>query len=292
MVGVSAPTQANPPGAYPYSQSAMGEAWELAVGITSSIPYPERDDYTYYLGATGHENDTTQFIQWAPGVDWPSDAPRDNYAFAKCAQLVTASLKRAYGWDDAFFQNNFGSTSPFAKDYYDYIKNGTADHFEEITNIADVREGDLFVIKYPGKDDTQDNHDEQTGHVAFLVIPPLPYKLSTGETIDRDGNPQTTEYELMVVDSTSNPHGDFWDIDEDSPTWGWRDARVDTDYFDRDHDDSDTDVCEYSGLGYGWMFVQVDSAGAPTRYWWGSNEADSYTPAVHPFLFARITETE
>lgn len=249
----------------PYSQALLNSQNDVADAL-NAIGWPTADTsgYNFYPGALGHADNGSSVTWGTPG------SPTTYHGETKCAALLTLSLTHSYSWaTGTYFTNNFASTSPTAAKYYDVLSAGTAQHFDSVSHVQDLQAGDIIAIKYT---DSGGSEGDPTGHVMTV--------LST-QTYNRDGDTSTTEYAIRVIDSTSNPHG-VVSSSSGSPYQSFPDTRATT-----------SNVTEYSGIGKGWIFIQVDSTGVPTGYWWGANEnvvTQFHSVTVRPVTLARLTE--
>ncbi len=249
----------------PYSQTLLNSEDDIADSL-GAIGWPTADtgNHNFYPGALGHPDNGSSVTWGTPG------SPTTYHGETKCAAFLTASLAHSYSWaTSTYFTDNFTSTSPSAAKYYDALSAGTAQHFDSVTRVQDLQAGDVIVIKYT---DSGDTAGDPTGHV--MTVRSL-------QTYNRDANTGTTEYGIRVIDSTSNPHG-VVSSSSGSPYQSFPDTRATT-----------SNVTEYSGIGKGWIFIQVDATSAPTGYWWGVNEnvvSQFHTVAVRPIALARLTE--
>jgi hypothetical protein len=252
-------------GTDPYSQALLNSQNDITDSL-NAIGWPTADagNHNFYPGALGHPDNGTSATWGTPG------SPTTYHGETKCAAFLTQSLKHAYSWaTSTYFTNNFASASPTAAKYYDRLSAGTAEHFDSITRVQDLLAGDIIAIKYTN---SGGGSGDPTGHVMTVT---------SIQTSNRDANAATTEYAIRVIDSTSNPHG-VVSSNPASPYRNFPDTRA-----------TMSNVTEYSGIGRGWVFIQVDAAGAPAGYWWGPNEnvtSQFQSVAVRPITLARPTE--
>jgi hypothetical protein len=222
------------------SATLYGEVAELADQL-NTLAWPGQGTYNFYPGAKGNPTVTTSVVWGTPG------SPTSYESKAKCASLYTEALKHTFSWaTTSYLQAEFGSTSPFAADYYDGFVGG-ADHFSAKTAVSQLAQGDVIAIKYL---DTAGDSGDATGHVMVVAGAPSLY--------NRDGNAATREWAVPVIDSTSNPHG-VASTNPSSPYLSYPDNRS-------------AGITEYSGIGRGWFFIQTTAADVPTGHWWGANE--------------------
>jgi hypothetical protein len=246
----------------PYSQALLNSQDDIADSL-AAIGWPSADtgNYDFYPGALSHPDNGTSVIWGTPG------SPTTYHGETKCAPFLTQSLMHSYTWaTSSWFTANFGSTSPNSTQYYTALSAGTAQHFDSVAHVQDLQAGDVIAIKY-----TDSQPGGATGHT--MTVKSL-------QTYNRDANTATTEYAVRVIDSTENPHGV---VRSTAPYVNFPDTRATT-----------SNTTEYSGIGKGWIFIQIDSAGVPVGYWWGVNEnvtTEFHTVAVRPIAMARLTET-
>jgi len=116
---------------------------------------------------------------------------------------------------------------PTAERFHDTIADAPVDRsrrgWQRIPRIQDLMPGDLFAWRLP-----PDRESVNTGHVGFVVRPPVPLP-AVGEGA----------WAVRIADSTSEPHGN--------------DPRVE----DR-----------RTGFGFGTILIVVDDDGAPIAYGW------------------------
>ena len=138
-------------------------------------------------------------------INW--NAAPDTAALTECSSFVTLLLKHSYGWDNTFFINWMGSSSPNAATYHDKIAaaNPTAGGWTQIFDITAVQPGDIIAIKYlPGY--TTPN---ATGHVMVVQSAPVE-NLNPNPPFGNGTSPivaGTLQYKLQVVDSSDSYHG-------------------------------------------------------------------------------------
>jgi hypothetical protein len=138
---------------------------------------PENNEY----------NSNPNYIKW-PGVNGAT-------AYAnrtQCGSFVTRVLKQAYAWNDTYFKNWFGSTSPTAAVYHDAILAGNG--FTAFDTVQDIAPGDIIAIKYPAG-------LSATGHVM----------MARGAAFERTASAPlvagTRQYAVEIIDSSQTGHG-------------------------------------------------------------------------------------
>lgn len=225
----------------------LTEAEEL-VDELNSIGWPTESSYNKYCGS----GCTGSVVTWGtPGT------PTSYYNESQCAPFVTQLLKHTYSWaTSSYFSSEFSSTSPNSARYYDRINAGAVDHMDKITKVADLEPGDIIAIKYEA------GASGGSGHT--------PVVRSLDGTVVTDSDPNTTEYVVEVVDSTSNPHGT-------APVADGRD------------DSRSSGSTEYSGAGYGFMVFYADANGDFYGYRWGTDESTFHSVTTRPIVAARMT---
>jgi hypothetical protein len=186
---------------------------------------------------------------------------------SQCASFLTAVLKRTYPrWaTDRFFARNFGSPSPFARDYVRGFASGVIPHFPRVTRVADLRPGDLIAIDY------RNDQDTNTGHIV-MVRKVKGVHTARGRRLKFRGE---TQYAVEVADCTAEPHGMHGVGDYAS----FPDNRI---------VDGTT---EHDGAGYGhMMFYANNTTGAFTRYRWSVNTSSTgtYTITQRPLAAVRV----
>ena len=247
-----------------YSSKAYRAVLEVNDSL-NQIGWPTEASYNYYQPVVG----ASTVIWGTPGT------PTTYEAKAQCAPLVTAGLKRAYGWaDDTYFNSNLGSVSPNSARYFDELTTDTLPHFAKRTKLSQLVSGDVIAIKYESDGSAT---GDPSGHMAFYV---------SREAVDKDDNPLTTEWAVTVVDSTSNPHG-VANSNANSVYWNFPDTRAVPATVEAPN------AVEYDGLGRGTMIFQTDVLGYVVGYWWGINEnlvSEWHSVADRPVVFGHITE--
>lgn len=135
-------------------------------------------------------------ITWKPenGLDHSTNR-------SKCASLVTRLLAKAYGKDLVAW---FGCASPNAATYHDTIE--VEDGFMLVETVHQIAVGDVVAIRYldAGCTDVECGSFKgckTSGHVALVAARPRA-RAATSPIV-----PGTHQYELDVIDSTSDVHG-------------------------------------------------------------------------------------
>lgn len=135
-------------------------------------------------------------VTWKPdnGLDYSTNR-------TKCASLISQLLAKAYGAD---YVSWMGCKSPIAATYHDTIE--VEDGFMLVEGIAAVRPGDIIAIRYLDAgcaDLTCGSFTgcRSSGHVALVAGLPVPRK-ATSPIV-----PNTLQYEVEIIDSTTDVHG-------------------------------------------------------------------------------------
>lgn len=120
-----------------------------------------------------------------------------------CGNFVTKCLETAYNWDWTKYKlNNVAvSVSPNSRGYRNLIEANVG--LSKVSNIANVKMGDLMVIDYLGNAANTDN----SGH-TMIVRNNLGFFESKADAVDKNVYRIWT---LEVLDSTSQPHDTDYD---------------------------------------------------------------------------------
>jgi len=125
-------------------------------------------------------------------VVWSEDGKGVARNRSVCSSFVSHDMVRAYGWSHDDFIARFGRLNPQAKDYHDAIVAGRG--FTRVLHVTDIEPGDVLAISYgPGS--------RPTGHVLQADTPARPHAATTPL------EPNTTQYEIAVIDSANSGHG-------------------------------------------------------------------------------------
>ena len=166
-----------------------------------------------------------------------------------CSALVAHLLMQAYGYRSADFAAWLGGRFPRANGFHDAIAAGHG--FDPISQIADVRPGDVLAIKYPPG-------SHPTGHVLLAASQPAPRR-ATPPIV-----PGTEQYELAVIDSSHTGHG---------PT--------DTRHYEKGK--------FHSGVGEGLFRLYVSRDGTLAGYSWSVTKASEfYAPSERHLVIGRL----
>lgn len=142
------------------------------------------------LVASGNARNTyTQ--AYPPIVTWAGIDGATTYSnVSDCSSLLSLVMKRSYGITDTAMVAWLGAKWPGPKAYHDAIVAGA--HFTRITAISQMQPGDVLAIKGLSAG--------YSSHVAVIVRAPMPV-IATKPFIA-----ETTQYQILVDDSTSNYH--------------------------------------------------------------------------------------
>jgi hypothetical protein len=150
---------------------------EWAQLLVSEIQ-PENTSYQHKQG----------FIRWKG-----EDGAREYESRTDCSGLLNHLLERSYGLTADDFENWLGKRRPLAVEYFEAISQ--QQKFRRITNIADVRPGDIIAVRYPPG--TNDN----TGHIMLIAETPVSRRASKPVI---NG---TEQWEVTIIDSSESGHG-------------------------------------------------------------------------------------
>lgn len=186
---------------------------------------------------------------------------------SRCASFITGLLHRTYP-DVAtpdHFRTHFGRIQPNSRDYRRVFAGTAVPHWQPVTQLLDLRPGDVLAIDY------QNGLHNQTGHVVLVrqvkgvYVSPNPALNFPGET----------QYAVEIIDCTSDPHGLLGVGDYVT----YPDVRLIDGVHDRE------------GVGFGHMMLYVStSTGEFSRYRWSVNSspATTYTVSQRPIAAARF----
>ncbi|WP_438029150.1 hypothetical protein [Sorangium sp. So ce233] len=186
----------------------------------------------------------------------------DNTPVASGAVFLTAVQKEAFGYTSTDIAVLWGSTSPNSSQYFDNFF-AAQPHFEEITTIGDVDEGDVLIL---------DATMTYSGHTA-IVTGPATLLASALNPIVAD----TQQWALPIADSTSSKHG---------CSASYPDSRCVGGVFT-------------PGEGTAFMRIYTDMSGVPVGHTWSVSaaSASNYFPisgtvpgagAARPFKIGRL----
>jgi len=173
--------------------------------------------------------------QWGP---WDGTASYENHN--QCASFLSQMFKKAYDLTDAYYRLWFGSTSPYAVDYYDKIL--AQQGFTRITAVRQLAAGDVLARSDVG----------HVGHVITLE----PY----GPTEFLHQVPGTSDqWYVAAIDSSSSYHTAF------DSTLGKGDTRY------------VSSSLQYEGAGRGYIRIQANPDGTLANYAWSEAASTVYT---------------
>lgn len=130
-------------------------------------------------------------------ISLPSDRVSKGFAmYADCSGLAIALLDRAASPARSLMAVQKPRQRPLAEDFVHSIQG--AHGFQQITNIERIQPGDLIAWKFTLDSDKKIAKD--TGHV--MLIDTIPVKIENRAPFV----PNTTQYELFVIDSSKSYH--------------------------------------------------------------------------------------
>ncbi|WP_433935800.1 hypothetical protein AB3662_13845 [Sorangium cellulosum] len=194
--------------------------------------------------------------------DTAFDLIGDSTPVASGAVFLTAVQKAAFGYTNTDIAVLWGSTSPNSSQYFDNFFVAQP-HFEEITDIASVDEGDVLIL---------DGTMTYSGHTAIVTGPATPAPSGLGPSITG-----TLQWALPIADSTSSKHG---------CSASYPDSRCVGGVFT-------------AGEGTAFMRIYTDASGVPVGHTWSVSAASisNYFPisgtvpnagAARPFKIGRL----
>src|SRR4051812_31823559 len=189
-------------GALVLAACAAPPATSTADSELAAINVAEQWVSGWYAADTGQRG-TNEYIHddlvyWS---DANPEAPGKFTNHSDCSGFIDATMKKAYGYDDASLDAWLCTTSPecpsgrpLALAYFDAVMNES--HFTIVPKAAQLAVGDLVAIKY----DSDPSHN--TGHVVWADS----QVSSDGTATDLHG---ATIYlwRVDVIDSSSSYHG-------------------------------------------------------------------------------------
>ncbi len=111
---------------------------------------------------------------------------------ADCSGFLDGLLMHSYGYDSDQFKKWFDSHHPSARRYHDAI---VEEHgFTHITELRNVRPGDILAVKYLKRDDN-------TGHV--MLVAGTPRRMQPKKPLVEG----TFQWEVPIIDSSETGHG-------------------------------------------------------------------------------------
>ena len=170
-----------------------------------------------------------------------------------CSDFLNLLLEHVYRLTPAKLYRLTGHQRPTATAWFDAVGTDKAAGFlAPMTNVPDLRIGDLIFIKYPpGEPDT--------GHVMIVARTPIERQESLPLV------PGTKQWAVQVIDSSKSGHG---------PT-------------DTRHQ---TDNTFARGVGKGLFRLYTNADGSVAGYSWSVVKKSKFVPvSEHAVRFARIT---
>jgi hypothetical protein len=156
-----------------------------------------------------------------------------------CSSFVTSVLKQAYSLSDAQMLAWFGGKNPISAKYHDTI--AAEKDFEMIPAAAGVDAGDILAIEYQ-------EGGTSSGHTAIVAGPAVLRMTATAPFV-----PNTTQYEVPVLDSSQSGHGP--NDTRRNPDGSW-----------------------HTGAGLGTMRLYADDDGLIVGYTWSTYSVSVYYP--------------
>jgi hypothetical protein len=190
-------------------------------------------------------NHSPMTVTWA-GIDGASRYENRS----DCSGFATHVIKQALDLGDSQIQDWFGSKKPTAARFHDAVAAGR--NFTEVTNVKNIRAGDIVAIKY------LDGASSSTGHVMMVRDLPITQRAASKPLVDG-----TVQHEVAIIDSTASPHGDG--------------------------DSRKSGNTEREGAGTGRFRLYTDVDGNITGYTWSlSNGSTYYTADKRSLKIGRI----
>jgi hypothetical protein len=223
-------------------------ALAAAPATRPAVPAHLRDAEALVADVRPGDND---YVFGGEKVRWATAGGSQAECQADCSGLLTAVVRHAYGWSLERVKAVTGRTRPRAVEWHDAIV-ANRPPLHAIPQLADVRPGDLLVVRYPP--DAQ----KATGHVMMADGVPVPHPPS--EPIV----PGTAQWDVVVIDSAKSGHGP-----------------ADT----REHADGSHDA----GVGRGTLRVYTHANGSVAGYAWSDGADAKFQPqAEHHLVIGRI----
>ena len=186
-------------------------------------------------------------VTWA-GVDGAGETRNRSV----CSTFVAALFERAYGYSADDMVGWLGSASPTAAEFYAEINASRG--FARVDRVTNVAPGDIIAVLYPPG-------SRPTGHV-MVADSAARLRSATAPIV-----PDTTQYEVDVIDSSSTGHG---------PS----DTR------------SSGNGQFHSGVGKGTLRLFVDPSGTIVGYSWSTLAVSKFVAhAQRPVLVGRINNS-
>jgi hypothetical protein len=193
------------------------------------------------LVAQGSQGSHNSYVSPATAAHWgPWDGTASYENHNQCASFLTQMFKKAYDLTDAYYSLWFGSTSPYAVDYYNKIL--AQQGFTRITAVRQLAAGDVLARSDVG----------HVGHVITLE----PYS-ATEFLHPLPGT--SDQWYVAAIDSSSSYHTAF------DSTLGKGDTR----YL--------SSSLQYEGAGRGYIRIQANPDGTLANYAWSETASTVYT---------------
>jgi hypothetical protein len=187
-------------------------------------------------------------------IRWKGVEGNDRYANrTDCSDFLNLLLEHVYGLTPAKLHTLTGHSRPTATVWFDAVDNvKAASLLKPVANIADLRAGDLILIKYPPG-------EADTGHV--MIVDAVPTQRQDSLPLI----PHTQQWAVQVIDSSKSGHG---------PT-------------DTRHQSDNTFA---RGVGKGLLRLYTNPDGSVAGYAWSVVKKSKFEPmSEHAVRFARIT---
>jgi hypothetical protein len=175
-------------------------------------------------------------------------------AHCDCSGLLNNLLMHSYGYTEDDLATWLGAKRPTARRYHEAIADQNNKRFTRITNIKDVRPGDIFAVKYAVR--SSDN----TGHVMLVDAAPKEIKEDRKEV---EG--AVKQWQVRIIDSSMSAHGS-----------------TDTRY---------EKGAKHSGVGRGLLRVYTNAEGEIVAYTWSTESAKTiYHQKSYSLVIGRLVK--
>lgn len=220
------------------------------VAVEATANYSPYYWSTLMLNNVTPENNIYSTTNSMDSVTWTGVSNANGYyCRTDCSGLLTKLLKQTYGYSDSYFLSWTGLKNPYAVTYYNEIK--AKDHFTQVSNVANIQQGDIIAIKYPVS-------SSNTGHTMLVAAAPA------SRTASAPYVSGTNQYEVSVIDQSSSGHGS-----------------TDTRFVSSGNFND--------GIGRGIFRLYVNSKGAITGYTWSTySNSIYYSQSERPLLVGRL----
>jgi hypothetical protein len=245
-------------------RTLLTKAWNLASIITISmliaysptsaknITKPQHlQDALFLLKKLTPENNNYQhgntIVSWAG-----FNGATDYICKTDCSGFLNELLFHSYGYTPDKFLKWMAKRLPKAKDYYKAILQQI--NFIRVSDIKEIKAGDIIAIKYPKDEDETGN----TGHV--MLVENTPKQINTLKPVIES----TKQWIVTIIDQSQSGHG-----------------KKDT----RRNQDGSID----SGLGRGIFRIYVNDTGEIVGYTWSTfKNSDFYSVHQRPLIIGRL----